>query len=205
MTEIFAAPICPFAHRTRALLTHLQEPFEEVSVDLRNRSARLLELSPTGKVPLLVDGDFVLYESDVINDYLTAKLGWEAGWSPDLRLRARQKVAMKQWDSLIAPKAFYEVLKGTPLSDELAPKIEKELDYLANTVSDTPVESLLGFHLAPFWARWDWLRESVPTASLIDARPALRKWLDDAVALPAVQATLPPRGVVVERYASYGK
>ena len=56
------------------------------------------------------------------------------------------------------------------------------------------------FHAATHWARIDWLRDFTPLATLIDEHPQLRLWLDRAVELPAVQATLPDREATIELY-----
>ena len=43
------------------------------SGDLGNKPEELLRLNPYAKVPVLVDGDTVVYESAVINEYLEEK------------------------------------------------------------------------------------------------------------------------------------
>ena len=48
-------------------------PFQLIECDLSNKSKELLELNPYGKVPVLVDGDTVIYESAIINEYLDEK------------------------------------------------------------------------------------------------------------------------------------
>jgi glutathione S-transferase len=64
---------------TRRALFGLEEhgvPYTFVSVDLmagEQRSAAYLALNPTGRVPTLVDGDYVLWESNAILEYLAAK------------------------------------------------------------------------------------------------------------------------------------
>ena len=39
----------------------------------KNKPEDLLRLNPYGKVPVLVDGDAVVYESAIINEYLEEK------------------------------------------------------------------------------------------------------------------------------------
>ena len=87
MLKIYSAEGCPFAHRSRALLSHLGVPFELHEIDLANRDSEFLKLSPTGRVPLLADGDFVLYESQIINAYLAEVHGWERAFANNPRLR----------------------------------------------------------------------------------------------------------------------
>jgi glutathione S-transferase len=42
-------------------------------VDLKNKPKDLSELNPYAKVPVLVDGDGVVYESAIVNEYLEEK------------------------------------------------------------------------------------------------------------------------------------
>ena len=62
--------------RARWTLQELGVPFEAIPVDLRkgeHRRPDFLALNPAGKLPVLVDGDFVLAESVAIVLYLAEK------------------------------------------------------------------------------------------------------------------------------------
>jgi glutathione S-transferase len=62
--------------RARWTLQELGVPFEAVTVDLRageHRKPEFLAINPAGKLPVLVDGDFVLTESVAIVLYLAEK------------------------------------------------------------------------------------------------------------------------------------
>ncbi len=62
--------------RARWVLQELQVPFDSVVVNLRvgeHRKPAFLQLNPAGRVPVLVDGDFVLTESVAIVLYLARK------------------------------------------------------------------------------------------------------------------------------------
>lgn len=61
------------AFRCHILAKEIGLEYEEVSVDLGNPGADYLKLNPNGKVPCLVDGDFVLWESMAITGYLAEK------------------------------------------------------------------------------------------------------------------------------------
>jgi len=57
------------------LMKHFNIPFEEILVklDLPDTTANIKKYSPTGKVPALIDGDFVIWESAAIMEYLNEK------------------------------------------------------------------------------------------------------------------------------------
>jgi glutathione S-transferase len=58
--------------RVTLLLEHLAIPYELVPLDLRSPTDRgkLLALNPNNKIPVLVHGDFVLWESHAIMQYV---------------------------------------------------------------------------------------------------------------------------------------
>jgi glutathione S-transferase len=68
-------------------------PFEELLIPLyRPESrARLLEHSPTGKVPLLIDGDVRVWESLAIVEYLAEKHPAARIWPADAKARAHAR------------------------------------------------------------------------------------------------------------------
>lgn len=58
------------------LLNELELPFERISLDPtkgENKTPEYLSLNPTGKVPTLVDGEFSIFESAAICEYLAEK------------------------------------------------------------------------------------------------------------------------------------
>ena len=89
--KLYNANLSPNALRVRAVANELGIALEVIDVDLRsggNRTKEFLALNPNGKVPVLVDGDFVLWESRAINAYL-ATMKPESGLYPaDIRKRA---------------------------------------------------------------------------------------------------------------------
>ena len=183
MYKLFSAEVCPFAQRTRALLAHLGQEFELREVDLRDKPDDFVEVSPTGKVPLLVDGDLKLYESQVINDYLADRHLWAEAYPERVEARARVKLAMKMWDEAILPP-FYEGLKRPSSFDgERREAVRRELDELEHTLetSGVGVPSLLSFHVASFVARFPAGATLAPEAGSQRSRRGLRRSTDRAM------------------------
>jgi glutathione S-transferase len=65
-------------------------PFElcDVRIDQFGAKGPLAGLNPTGQVPTIQDGDFVLYEMPAILGYLCSKHGWNDLYPRDLETRA---------------------------------------------------------------------------------------------------------------------
>ena len=64
------------AARCHVLAKEIGLEYEAISIDLgkgEQNSPEYLKLNPNGKVPSLVDGDFVLWESAAINNYLASR------------------------------------------------------------------------------------------------------------------------------------
>jgi len=69
--ELISTKRCPFVQRSIITLKHKGIDHRMTFVDLDNPPAWFLEISPLGQVPALrVDGDTVIFESAVINEYL---------------------------------------------------------------------------------------------------------------------------------------
>jgi glutathione S-transferase len=71
--KLYGFPPSPNTWKVRAVAAHLGLPLELVFVDLTKGAQRnpdYLALSPSGRTPTLVDGDFVLWESTAIMQYL---------------------------------------------------------------------------------------------------------------------------------------
>lgn len=68
--RLISHTLCPYAQRAAIALAEKGVAFERVDIDLANKPAWFLDISPLGKVPvLLVDGT-PIFESAVILEYL---------------------------------------------------------------------------------------------------------------------------------------
>lgn len=198
MIELYSADGCPYAQRARALLALRHVPFELHTIDLANKPPEFLKLSPTGRVPLLVNGDALLYESYVINEYLNELTGWQEGLSKDTYQRARERLAMLQFDNVVSPLAWKSLMAKGVLDDAQKKTIERELSELELTVSNADsAVNLLGLHVITHVIRWQWLGEWTSLPQAFAKRPVLQSWLDELAALPAVVSTLPDRDETV--------
>ena len=69
--KLISHPLCPYVQRAVIVLTEKQVEFERVDIDLADKPAWFLSLSPTGKTPLLIVGEtHALFESAAIVEYL---------------------------------------------------------------------------------------------------------------------------------------
>ncbi|MHA1524877.1 MAG: glutathione S-transferase family protein [Alphaproteobacteria bacterium] len=100
--KLYVIPISPNCRRAVATVHHLGLDVEIVMADMMKgdlKSTSFLQMNPNGKVPLLVDGDFKLWESNAIMQYLADKSGRDDFFSKDPRARA-DMVRWQFWESL---------------------------------------------------------------------------------------------------------
>ncbi|SDE10156.1 glutathione S-transferase family protein [Kordiimonas lacus] len=82
---LYSFPLSGHSHRAELALSLLGLDFENRVTDLpagEHKSDWFLKLNPEGKVPVLVDGDDVIYESTAILTYLAAKYDTDNKWIP---------------------------------------------------------------------------------------------------------------------------
>lgn len=73
---LYDAVRSPNCQRVHIALLEKGLSYQRVTLDLgtkEQKRAEFMRLNPYGRVPALVDGDLVLYESCIINEYLDAK------------------------------------------------------------------------------------------------------------------------------------
>lgn len=88
--KLYGFPPSPNTWKVRAVAAHLGVPLQFELVDLtkgEQRAPEYLALNPTGRTPVLVDGDFILWESNAILQYLASRAA-NAVWPDDVRTRA---------------------------------------------------------------------------------------------------------------------
>jgi len=86
--KLYGFPPSPNTWKVRAVAAHLGIPLELQFVDLtKPRAADYLALSPAGRTPTLVDGEFKLTESNAILQYIASQKP-NSLWPNDPRTRA---------------------------------------------------------------------------------------------------------------------
>jgi glutathione S-transferase len=89
--KLYQFPISPNSRRVVAVLHHLHLDCELVALDLskgEQMQADFLKLNPNHMIPTLVDGDFVLWESNAIMQYLCSKVPNNSLWPTNPRVQA---------------------------------------------------------------------------------------------------------------------
>lgn len=73
--KILGSKSCPFFERSVIMLQEKKLDFEIEYIDLANKPDWFLKISPLAKSPILLVNDTVLFESNVINEYLDEVYG----------------------------------------------------------------------------------------------------------------------------------
>lgn len=74
--QLYGSQSSPFVRRLRLLLADLSYEFISMNIFESADREKLIKLNPARKVPMLQDGDRVIFDSGVIYRYLSAKFGF---------------------------------------------------------------------------------------------------------------------------------
>lgn len=207
MMKLYHNPYSQNARRVLSVLKHLGLQVEEHVIDLakgQQKAPEFLAINPNGKVPALVDGDFHLWESNAIVQYLAEKAGSPlmptdlrgraeiARWSAWTNAHFGPAVATLTWERVFKPMFMKmttdeaEVKKGLERFHAAAPVLNAHLErrkWLMGdqlTVADFTVAACLTYADAA----------GVPVADY----PHVAHWMARMAELPAWQATQPKFG-----------
>ena len=199
--QLYVFPPSPNAMKVMSLANYLKADVEFVNVDLtkgEQQSESFLALNPNGKMPVLVDGDFVLWESNAILQYLADSAGSDL--YPDSP-QARADIARWLfWQTAhLGPaigKVFFEILIRQGMMGEQpdaaaveagmnefrqhAACLERQLDGRAFVTGELSVAD---------FAIGAWLTYADATALPLSEFPRISTWYHDHVAaLPGWQS-----------------
>lgn len=103
MITFYQRSDCPFCWKVRLALVELRLDYTVVDTRLGEKHPDVLRLSPTGTVPVLVDGDVVIWESGVMLDYLDQRYAPGALLPSDPALQAGIRLMHAYSDKCIGP------------------------------------------------------------------------------------------------------
>ena len=211
----YTAEVCPYAQRTQILLGEKAIEHDAVEVDINDKPAWFLELTPAGRVPVIRHGDFILWESATVNEYLDATFP-----GPALRPRDERKLAVirneiKHFDSVFLAMLYKLLFEQNstvqrPLREDVTNGLcylESRLDAIQGAADNGPYWmgtdlTLADLAMYPFFERlpvFNHYRDVTMPASC----SRLRRWLDTMTERPAAAATAHDLEWFIPQYTGY--
>jgi glutathione S-transferase len=202
MLKLHSHPFSSFGRRVQIALKEKSIPCEQVLVDMvarKHREPEYLALNPYSRVPTLVDGDLVLYESTAILNYLEARFPEPSLLPADAKGRALVDMHMKLCDlqftrqagTIIFPKRFLPKERwDEKLFAQMRVEIDKHLAILDRQLGDNEYMvgnkySLVEVCYAPFMTFLDLIEVTPP--------PRVAEWSKRISSRPSAQQTLSER------------
>lgn len=188
---------CPFAIRVRMTLVEKGIPFEVKEESLKNFSPELKKMHPEAKVPLLLHGDRVVYESSIITEYIEDFYPEKSPLLPkDAGLRSEVRLWTYWCNHFFKPTVDHvkygvsrfsedEVLGCDDRMQTHLAKLENRLKENSWLVGDKL--SLADIHVFPFVRQFSRMHE-VP--SYYEAYPAVHGWLEKIINRPSFEKVM---------------
>jgi len=94
MMQLYSGTTCPFSHRCRFVLYEKGMDFQVIDVDTYNKPEDIAVMNPYNRLPVLVERDLVLYESNIINEYIDERFPHPQLMPADPVMRARARLML---------------------------------------------------------------------------------------------------------------
>jgi stringent starvation protein A len=155
MMNLYSGTTDPFSHRCRIVLYEKGMDFQIIDVDMFNKPEDLAVINPHNRVPVLVERDLILYEPNIINEYIDERFPHPQLMPPDpvMRARARQLLLTMEREIFVHIETLEKNLKTADKAraairdrlTELAPIFTKQKFMLGDEFSmlDVAVAPLL--------------------------------------------------------------
>jgi stringent starvation protein A len=204
MMVLYSGTTCPFSQRCRFVLFEKGMDFEIRDVDLYNKPEDISIMNPYGQVPILVERDLILYESNIINEYIDERFPHPQLMPADPVMRARARLFLFNFEREIF--VHVQQLERRDHSKESSRQMEKarqqireELTQLAplfikNRFMLGEEFSMLDVAMAPLLWRLDHYAIEMPRT----AAP-LMKYAERIFSRPAYIEALTPSEKVMRR------
>ncbi len=202
--KLVSFDICPYVERSRIVLLEKGLPHEIEFIDLANKPGWFLDLSPMGRVPVLIVDDRPVFESMVINELLDELEPRPPLFPSDPVSRAEGRAWIVFANDVVMPAGAAAMLaiaggaRGEALAKPLAVlsdalgKLDRQLARAAGPYFLGPQFSLVDASYAPFLRRWrnaeGWGAEE---ARLLASFPKVSAWTRALLSRPSVAKAEP--------------
>jgi|TARA_B110000503_G_C7132445_1_gene407377 stringent starvation protein A len=203
MMVLHSGTTCPFSHRCRFVLFEKGMDYEINDLDLYNKPDSINVMNPYGQVPILVERDLILYESNIINEYIDERFPHPQLMPADPVMRARTRLFLFNFEKeIFVHVAILEdrSLRGeTKKLEQARAAIRDRLSQLAPLLIKNKYMlgedfSMLDIAMAPLLWRLDHYGIELPKT----AAP-LQKYAERVFSRPAYIEALTPSEKVMRR------
>ncbi len=98
MMTLYSGTTDPFSQRCRFVLYEKGMDFTVIDVDMYNKPEDIAVMNPYNQVPILVERDLVLYESNIINEYIDERFPHPQLMPADPIMRARARLFLYRFE-----------------------------------------------------------------------------------------------------------
>lgn len=123
MMTLYSGTSCPFSQRCRIVLHEKGMDFQVIDVDMHNKPEDLAAINPYNKVPALIERDLVLYEANIINEYIDERFPHPQLMPADPVMRARARLLLHNFEQ----ELFAEIEKLESGTQKVADKARVEI------------------------------------------------------------------------------
>lgn len=141
MMRLYSGTTCPYSHRCRIVLYEKGMDFEVIDVDLMNRAEDIAVINPYNKVPVLVERDLILFEANIINEYIDERFPHPQLMPPDPVMRGRARLFLHRFEQELYSQVDI-IEQGGKTADKARAAIRDNLTQLAQIL--TKQKFLLG-------------------------------------------------------------
>jgi len=99
MMTLYSGTTDPYSHRCRFVLFEKGMDFQVIDVDVFNKPEDLAVMNPYNTVPVLVERDLILYEANIINEYIDERFPHPQLMPPDPVMRARARLFLHRFEN----------------------------------------------------------------------------------------------------------
>ena len=130
MMQLYSGTTCPFSHRCRFVLYEKGMDFQVIDVDLYNKPEDIAVMNPYNRVPVLAERDLVLYESNIINEYIDERFPHPQLMPADPVMRARARLMLFNMEhELFSQVEIMEAGKEKPMEKARTSIVERLLEF----------------------------------------------------------------------------
>jgi RNA polymerase-associated protein len=192
MMILYSGTSCPFSQRCRIVLHEKGMDFDIKDIDPQDKSDEITAMNPYGRVPILVERDLTLYESNIINEYIDERFPHPQLMPADPVMRARARLFLHNFESDLFSH-LGDIVNGTPKVAEKARALVRDnLTQIAPIFTKQKYMlgeeySMLDVAIAPLLWRLDYFGIQLPK----QATPLL-KYAERLFSRPAFIEALTP-------------